>query len=463
MSAPITIFWFRRDLRLVDNRGLYEALRASEHVLPLFIFDTDILHALPKNDHRVLFIYDSLQAMHLKLQQKGRGILVKQGKPIDIFRELLKQFDINAVYCNADHEPYGQKRDDNIQRLLESNTVSFFSFLDHLIFGKNDVLKPDGSPYKVFTPFSQKWRLTLHSDHLKQFPSEHLLDGITPISSLFDMASDTGNGSANNRYSSNEAWDNNNSAIVGFPGLKDLGFERSDKSVPGLTIDEDIIRRYDQARDYPALEGTSRLGVHLRFGTAGIRDLVVKAAKWSDVFLNELIWREFYAMILWHYPDVVTNSFKPEYDRIAWRNNEHEFERWKTGRTGYPMVDAGMRQLNATAYMHNRLRMITASFLTKHLLIDWRWGEAYFAQQLFDYELSSNNGGWQWAAGTGCDAAPYFRIFNPTEQKKKFDTEGEYITRWIPELNSMDYPQPVVDHKKARERCLSTYKNALRS
>ena len=289
------------------------------------------------------------------------------------------------------------------------------------------------------------------------------MDGLSPLSLLSIKAFYAGNDAANDAPTSNEAWNKNYSATVGFPELKDIGFERSDLFVPGLKVDEDLIRRYDQTRDYPAQEGTSRLGVHLRFGTTGIRGLVIKAAKWSDVFLSELIWREFYAMILWHYPDVVNNSFKAEYDRIVWRNNEHEYDRWKTGSTGYPMVDAGMRQLNATGYMHNRLRMITASFLTKHLLIDWRLGEAYFAQQLFDYELSSNNGGWQWTAGTGCDAAPYFRIFNPIEQQKKFDNNGEYIRRWIPELNSMDYPQPVVDHKHARERCLSTYKNALKS
>jgi deoxyribodipyrimidine photo-lyase len=462
MSAPITIFWFRRDLRLVDNRGLFKALKSSDHVLPLFVFDTDILSTLPKNDHRITFIYDSLQAMHLKLQQKGRGILVKHGRPVDIFKELINQYDIKAVYCNADHEPYGQERDEAIKRFLTSHSISFCSFLDHLIFGKSDILKSDGSPYKVFTPYSQKWRLELNSDHLKHYPSEHKLDKLYPISLIFNKVLYEGNDFTNDSSTSNGAWkDNINTAT--FPELKAIGFERSDMSVPGLMIDEDLIRRYDQTRDYPAQEGTSRLGVHLRFGTAGIRDLVVKAAKWNDVFLNELIWREFYAMILWHYPDVVNNSFKVEYDRILWINNEFEFERWKMGRTGYPMVDAGMRQLDATGYMHNRLRMITASFLTKHLLIDWRLGEAYFAQQLFDYELSSNNGGWQWAAGTGCDAAPYFRIFNPIEQQKKFDPKGEFIQRWIPELHTRDYPEPVVDHKKARERCLSTYKNASKS
>jgi deoxyribodipyrimidine photo-lyase len=437
MSDSITIFWFRRDLRLVDNRGLFEALNSKGNVLPLFIFDTEILNKLPENDHRITFIYDSLYLIFHELQKKGRGMLIRHGKPFDVFKELINQFHIESVYCNADHEPYGQLRDDMIKKLMKSNYIPFISFIDHLVFEKNEVIKSDGTPYKVFTPYSQKWRQELELNRPWSYPSEDRLDRIVPNSFLSEMKT--------------------------FPNLLHFGFERSGLSAPSAEIDDNLIRQYDATRDYPALNGTSRLGVHLRFGTISFRSLVKNAIKWNHTFVNELIWREFYAMILWHFPNVVNHSFKVVYDRIHWRNDEDDFDRWKTGTTGYPMVDAGMRQLNATGYMHNRLRMITASFLTKHLLVDWRLGEAYFAQKLFDYELSSNNGGWQWAAGTGCDAAPYFRIFNPLEQQKKFDPHNTFVHNWIPELNSLDYPRPVVDHKKARERCLKVYKDALRS
>lgn len=427
----ISIFWFRRDLRLHDNKGFYKALQGTLPVLPLFIFDEAILEPLPSNDHRVEFIHHTLEGINEQLRQAGSWMLVKKGNPFEVFQQLIQQYDIEAVYSNADHEPYGMKRDEKVRALLASNGISFEQGLDHLIFYKDEVLKSDGTPYLVFTPFSRRWKEILDPRHLKHYPSEDLL--------------------ANSLETSFPA----------MPSLAELGFKPSGLTMPDLKIKEEVIRNYDKTRDFPALNGTSRLGPALRFGLVSIRHLVRQAMEWNATFLNELIWREFYAMILMHFPKVVNTSFRPEYDRIEWRNNEKEFERWKEGRTGFPMVDAGMRQLAATGYMHNRLRMITASFLTKHLLIDWRWGEAWFAEKLFDFELSSNNGGWQWSAGTGTDAAPYFRIFNPTEQQKKFDPDEIFIRQWIPELDTEKYPEPIVDHKAARERCLAAYKSAL--
>ncbi|MEE4178472.1 MAG: deoxyribodipyrimidine photo-lyase, partial [Bacteroides sp.] len=424
----ISIFWFRRDLRLHDNKALYKALQGPLPVLPLFIFDDAILEPLPKNDHRVEFIYPTLEGINGQLRKVGSGILVRKGNPFEVFQQLIQQFDIEAVYSNADHEPYGMKRDEKVRALLASNGIAFEQALDHLILNKDEVLKSDGTPYLVFTPYSRRWNEMLEPRHLAEFRSENLLDKCIKDS------------------------------FHAMPSLAELGFKPSGLPMPDLKIKEEEIRHYDKTRDFPALNGTSRLGPALRFGLISIRHLVRQAREWNATFLNELIWREFYAMILMHFPRVVYASFRPEYDRIEWHNNEQEFERWKEGRTGFPMVDAGMRQLAATGYMHNRLRMITASFLTKHLLIDWRWGEAWFAEKLFDFELSSNNGGWQWSAGTGTDAAPYFRIFNPTEQQKKFDPEGIFVKEWIPELDSENYPEPIVDHKAARERCLAVYK-----
>jgi deoxyribodipyrimidine photo-lyase len=431
MQPPVTIFWFRRDLRLHDNRGLYEALTASVQVMPLFIFDTDILDPLPVDDHRVTCIYDTLYETQKHLQSQGSGMLIRKGRPVDVLTELLQKYNISAVYANCDHEPYGLARDDSIKTLLANVGIPFHLFLDHLIFQKDQVLKADGSPYIVYTPYSKQWKAMLTDQHVAYYDSESLLAGL---------------------YREEQSR---------FPDLSELGFRRTGLSLPVMNIGRDRIEMYDQNRDFPFVDGTSHAGLYLRFGMISIRELVKKALQWNGVFLNELIWREFYAMILWHFPAVADHSFRPEYDRINWRNDEEEFTRWKTGNTGFPMVDAGMRQLNATGYMHNRLRMITASFLTKHLLVDWRWGEAYFAGKLYDYELSSNNGGWQWSAGTGCDAAPYFRIFNPIAQQKKFDPEGEYIRRWVPDYDGMNYPGPMVDLQQARERCLRVYKAAL--
>ncbi len=432
-DKEIDVFWFRRDLRLHDNKALYHALKQGKPLLLLFVFDDYILDPLPANDHRVTFLYNTLSAMHQELSEVGGGLEIRRGKPVEVIHELIHTYRVGSVFCNADHEPYGINRDKEVKELLAGKGINFYQYLDHLIMDKSEVVKPEGTPYQVFTPYSKRWKEKLEEKHLEQYHSQELLKDA-------DIVSD---GS--------------------FPAMADIGMEKSSLSAPPLKMDEVLIRNYHRQRDIPAINGTSRLGVHLRFGTLSIRELIRKGLQWNDTYLNELIWREFYAMILWHYPDVVTRSFKSAYDRIQWRNDENEFEAWKHGKTGFPMVDAGMRQLSTTGFMHNRLRMVTASFLSKHLLIDWRWGEAWFAENLFDYELSSNNGGWQWSAGTGCDAAPYFRIFNPMAQQKKFDPEGLFVAKWVPEQNEKDYPRPIVDHAFARDRCLKVYKEALQN
>lgn len=428
----ITIFWFRRDLRLDDNKALYYALKSSQRVLPLFIFDHCIIDKLQPSDHRVEYIFNLLSKIHRQLKSMHSGLLIKIGVPADIFRELICEFQVEAVFCNADHEPYGQQRDQQIRELLEKHNIPMHQSLDHLVMEKNEVLKADGLPYRVFTPYSREWKKVLNNSHLKNYPS----------------------GQLSGRFFTGELPD--------FPSMKQLGFSASGMAMPVEGIREEIIADYDKTRDFPFLDGTSRVGPQLRFGAISIRRLTSLACSLNETYLNELIWREFYAMILWHFPKVAENAFKPEYDRIAWRNDEAEFESWCQGATGYPMVDAGMRQLNKTGFMHNRLRMITASFLCKHLLIDWRWGMSYFDSMLFDYELSSNNGGWQWCAGSGTDAAPYFRIFNPMEQQKKFDPDKLFIKQWIPEFGTEAYPSPVVDHRQARLRCLQVYQLALK-
>ncbi len=429
--TPVTIIWFRRDLRLNDNKALYYALKENKNVLPLFVFDENIIGALPADDHRVSFIYDALEDMNRQLTKLGSGLLVKRGKPMEVLQSLCEKIPVQSIYCNRDHEPYGRERDDELARFLKKEGVAFRQYTDHLIMGADEVLKQDEKPYQVFTPYGQRWRELLTEDHLKAYDASDLFS----------------------HFSSRE--------LAHFPSRKELKQKESLLKEPRKKFDQAHISRYDENRDYPAREGTSRLGVHLRFGTISPREVVKTGRQWNQTFVNELIWREFYAMIMWYYPQVVTRSFKAKYDHIKWRNNEEEFERWKRGLTGYPMVDAGMRQLSETGYMHNRLRMLTASFLSKHLLIDWRWGEAWFGEKLFDYELSSNNGGWQWSAGTGCDAAPYFRIFNPETQQKKFDPAGDFVRAWVPEIDTMDYPGPIVDHRSARERCLTAYRKAL--
>ncbi|MEO6636992.1 MAG: deoxyribodipyrimidine photo-lyase [Ginsengibacter sp.] len=430
----INIFWFRRDLRLNDNAGLYHALKSDLPVLPIFIFDTHILDKLgEKKDKRVEFIRSTLLDIQMQLEEFDSSLYVHYGTPELVFKKLLKDFAISAVFTNHDYEPYALEREDEINKLLQKNNIVFKTFKDQVIFEKDEVLKDDGKPYTVYTPYSKKWKDKLTDFYLIPYPCEKYFKN----------------------FHVHQAWE--------IPSLTSMGFKEKDQAIPSRNPSETIIKNYNKTRDYPALEhGTSRLGIHLRFGTVSIREEAAKAKELNSTFLNELIWREFYMAILWHFPHVGHHkAFKPAYDSIQWRNNEDEFDKWCKGQTGYPIVDAGMRQLNKTGFMHNRLRMITGSFLCKDLLIDWRWGEAYFAQKLLDYDLAANNGGWQWVSGSGCDAAPYFRIFNPELQTKKFDKDLQYIKKWVPEFQEFSYPKPIVDHKAARERCLEVYKNAL--
>ncbi|NML37074.1 deoxyribodipyrimidine photo-lyase [Chitinophaga sp. G-6-1-13] len=433
MKPAVNLCWLRRDLRLNDQAALYHALKDDHPVVPVFVFDTQILDDLEeKADHRVMFIYQTLEALQQQLMAAGATLDVFHGTPEAAFAHWTARYEVHKVFTNNDYEPYARQRDAAIAGLLKEKGISFHSYKDQVIFEKNEVLKDNGDPYTIFTPYSKRWLATLTPFYYKSYPVEKYTD---------------------NWY---------RQSPLKIPSLKTMGFKAIKTDFPAADIPEKIISHYDKTRDIPAIQGTSRLGVHLRFGTISIRELVKKALDDNDTYLKELIWREFFQMILWHFPEVQHASFKKEYDRIPWRNNEKEFERWCQGQTGYPIVDAGMRELNATGFMHNRVRMITASFLTKHLLIDWRWGEAYFAAKLLDYDLASNNGNWQWAAGCGCDAAPYFRVFNPTLQTQKFDKDLHYIRRWVPELDDLSYPLPMVEHDVARKRALEVYGKALK-
>ncbi|SDS25040.1 deoxyribodipyrimidine photo-lyase [Polaribacter sp. KT25b] len=432
MKTTINIFWFRRDLRLDDNCGLFHALSSDKKVLPIFIFDEDILKKLPKEDARVSFIHQELKNINQQLLEINSGLSVFHGKPMDIFKDLSEKYIINTVFTNHDYEPYALKRDLEIKDFLASKNIIFKTFKDQVIFERNEIVKKDGTPYKVYTPYSKKWLEAFHSKGIQFFPSDEKLENF--------IKSETHQ----------------------FLSLKDIGFTKSSIKVESYKINDSLIDSYEETRNFPAKNSTSKLGTHLRFGTVSIRKMVEKASKSNNItFLKELIWREFFMQILWHFPHTVKDSFKPQYDRILWRNNEDEFNAWCKGETGYPLVDAGMRELNQTGFMHNRVRMLVGSFLCKHLLIDWRWGEAYFAEKLHDYEQSSNIGNWQWVAGTGVDASPYFRIFNPTTQILKFDKNLEYIKKWVPEFQELTYSTQIVEHKMARERCLKTYKTAL--
>lgn len=419
--------WFRRDLRIEDNTALNAAIRSGCQLLPVFIFDDHILNELEEEDHRVSFIYDELNKMDRAFQNKGGRILVKKGEPLEVWKELIDKFNITAIYTNRDYEPYALERDKSIKELIESMGGSYFDFKDHVIMEPGEVLKDDGLPYTIYTPFKKRW--------LSQFNGVRIETAELP-----------------EQYVTHDQF---------LHELHELGKVRSSISIPDFSLEN--LENYSSTRDIPALDSTTRIGPHLRFGTISIRKLVQLTASRSETFLSELIWREFFIQILFHFPQVVHQSFRPQYDRIKWNNDPHLFEMWCTGNTGYPMVDAGMRELNATGHMHNRVRMVVASFLCKHLLIDWRWGEAYFARKLSDFELASNNGNWQWAAGTGCDAAPYFRVFNPSEQLKKFDPQMIYVKKWIPELLSGSYAKPIVEHSSARNRAIATYKEALQS
>ena len=430
----VNICWFRRDLRLADNAALHHALKSNHPVVPVFIFDKNILDDLEaKADRRVEFIHAALTEMQQALTAIGSSLEVYYDFPIAAFKLLLKKYKIEKVFTNHDYEPYAISRDSAIEKLLKEAGASFHTYKDQVIFEKDEVMKEDGSPYSIFTPYSRRWKATLNNFYLKSYPLKEY------FSNFFKQPP------------------------LAIPSLERMGFVAVDKPFPSKQLNIELVKKYKEQRDYPAINGTSRLGVHLRFGTISIRQLANKAKDISDVFLNELSWRDFYQMILWNFPHVGHGkAFRPEYDFIQWRNNEKEFQQWCNGMTGFPIVDAGMRELNATGFMHNRVRMIVASFLTKDLLIDWRRGEAYFAEKLLDYDFASNNGGWQWASGSGCDAAPYFRIFNPTRQTESFDKQLQYIRKWIPELDDFSYPAPMVEHDAARKRCLELYAKALK-
>ena len=436
----LSIHWFRRDLRLQDNAALYHALKSGFPVLPIFIFDINILNELKDKDsvlttdNRVAFIHQEITRLKNELQALGSDLLVFYGKPIDVWKEIIQQYAIRKVFTNHDYEPYATERDAQLNSWLQEQQIEFLTYKDQVIFEKDEVTKDDGKPYTVYTPYSKKWKLKLNDFYLKSYPTEKYTANFFKIKNCTPCIS-----------------------------LHEMGFSMDAIDFPVRTVNDSIMQQYAETRDIPSIRGTSRISVHLRFGTVSIRELARQsiAAK-GEKYLNELIWRDFYMMILHHFPKVVTQSFNEKYDKIKWRNNEVEYKAWCDGKTGYPIVDAGMRELNATGFMHNRVRMIVASFLTKHLLIDWRLGEAYFAKKLLDYDLSANNGGWQWAAGTGVDAAPYFRVFNPRLQTEKFDKELKYIRTWIPELDSFEYPKPIVEHAFARDRCLAAYKEALK-
>ncbi len=435
----INIFWFRRDLRLHDNAGLYQALKSGLPVLPIFIFDTNILQKLEdKNDARVSFIYQNIARLSNELTALGSSIFVEYGDPETVFKNLLEKYEIKTVYTNRDYEAYALDRDAKVEALVQQKNILFRTFKDQVIFEKQEVVKKDGQPYTVFTPYSRRWKELLQSRmneeelyYLKSYSTEKYFNH------LFQ------------------------SKPFPIPDLETMGFGISSLPIPSIEVKQSLIKTYDKNRNFPSIDGTSKLGIHFRFGTVSIREKARKALALNDVFLNELIWRDFYAQILANFPKVEKKAFRAQYDLIEWRNNEAEFEAWCEGRTGYPLVDAGMRELNSTGFMHNRVRMVVASFLVKHLLIDWRWGEAYFAHKLLDYDLASNNGGWQWAAGCGTDAAPYFRIFNPEAQTDKFDKDHVYIRKWVKEFGTAAYPKPVVNHKDARDRCLEVFKNAV--
>tara|TARA_B100000085_G_scaffold206572_1_gene190258 strand:- start:20 stop:1318 length:1299 start_codon:yes stop_codon:yes gene_type:complete len=431
MEENFSVFWFRRDLRLDDNLGLNAALSSGLKVIPIFIFDTEIINKLEKNDLRIKMIHAALVKLNDAMLGNRCNVGMYLGNPKAVFESLLKKYKIKSVYTNRDYEPYALERDKSIKSFLEKKNVTYKSFKDQVIFEKDEVVKDDGNPYKVYTPYSRKWIETLNARGFETCKSE------TKLNSLASLE-------------------------LPYLTLKEIGFDEKKFDIPLFNIDFKTIEKYEETRNFPYLNSTSRIGAHLRFGFVSIRKLVEKAHKKSNkTYLKELIWREFFMQILWHFPYTQEKSFKPKYDRIKWLNNDEEFKKWCEGNTGYPLVDAGMRELNQTGFMHNRVRMLVGSFLCKHLLIDWRWGEKYFAKKLLDYEMSSNVGNWQWVAGCGVDASPYFRIFNPKEQIKKFDKDFKYIKKWVPEFQSSLYPKEIIDHKFARNRCLETFKAAV--
>jgi len=428
----VNIFWFRRDLRLNDNRGFYKALQGKFPVVPIFILDSHILDKLPKDDARVTFIWKTVQKINIDLQTHGSSLAIYHGAVTSVFQRILSEYDVQNVICNHDYEPHAVQRDLDLQHLLSEEKIGFHTFKDQVIFEKDDIVKADNTPYVVYTPYMKSWKSKFQLNLISTYTASSFYDNLIKDTQLAQIS------------------------------FSETGFITSSIIVKDFDVSSNLIDSYESLRNFPNKQGTSNLSSHLRFGTVSIRQIVARAIKaQNETFLNELIWREFYMQILWHFPETTTQSFRKKYDRILWNNNEDDFNRWKDGTTGYPLIDAGMRELNQTGYMHNRVRMVVASFLCKHLLIDWRWGAAYFAEKLLDYEQASNIGNWQWAAGSGVDAAPYFRIFNPTTQMNKFDNDKQYIKKWVAEYDTPSYPEPMVDHKEARERCLKVYKEAL--
>ncbi len=423
----INIVWLRRDLRLDDNTAIQEALKSEKQVLLLYVFDKELVRNKSVNHLGLNFVYDQLQKLNNKLSSYKSSVLIKSGDPISALIEIFNKYQIKGIYANEEYEPYTQIRDKKVTELCIRNRVDIRFFKDQVNFGPDEVLKADGTPYQVYTSYKNKWLSQLNFDEQK----DSHVDFELFYKEIFTV-----------------------------PTKKELGLKETSKKVRAFNLDH--IQDYHLNRDFPYLDAGSYLGIYLRYGAISIRDLVKNVSHINDVFLSELIWREFFMQIMYHYPHVIDGSFKKKYDFIKWENNENMFLLWQKGQTGYPIVDAGMRELNETGYMHNRVRMITASFLCKHLLIDWRWGEAYFASKLQDYELAANNGNWQWVAGTGCDAAPYFRVFNPITQQKKFDSELKYVKMWVPEFENFGYAQPIVEHSMARKRAIETYKLALK-
>lgn len=431
-SSPLVIHWFRRDLRWNDNRALHAALSSGHRVLLLFIFDENILqHLEDKQDARVTFLHNRMSVLCNEAQAKGSDIYVAHGNPHDVLLELIAKLDVRGVYANEDYEPYALERDGLLTTALSTQDILLHTFKDHVIKAPGEVVKPDGTPYTVFTPFSKRWHANLTEDDMEASPSEQHLDQLAK-------------------------WQHK-----GMPSLQKMGFTPSEVAIPEANVTPQLLKQYAEMRDTPSVRGTSRVSVHLRFGTVSIRDMARQGFAHSEKWLTELIWRDFYQSVMHAFPHSMKDAFRAKYDRIPWRHDDAHFAAWKEGKTGYPIVDAGMRELNATGFMHNRVRMVVASFFCKHLLLDWRLGERYFAEKLLDFELASNVGGWQWASGSGCDAAPYFRVFNPTSQLQKFDAQLSYVKQWVPEFGTDAYPEPIVEHKFARQRAIDTYKSAL--
>lgn len=431
---PVTLFWFRRDLRLNDNAGLYHALKNHSDVLPMFIFDQAILDSLPSKDLRVVFIHQTISELKAQLQQKGSDLLVQHGQPLSVYKKLLKNYKIQAVYANHDYEPSAVRRDEEIKKFCEANQIQFLTYKDQCIFEKKEIVTDQQKSYTVFTPYKKKWLNSLSPFYLKPYPNEKYEASYFKVKSPSKMIS-----------------------------LKEMNFEDQNFQFPEKKVSFKMLSDYVEKRDFPYLENaTSHLGIHFRFGTISVRKAVKETLQKSPAWVSELIWRDFFMQVLWNFPQVEKTSFKPQFEKVAWRINPEEFKRWCEGKTGYPMVDAGMRELNQTGHMHNRVRMVVASFLTKHLFMHWSLGERYFAEKLLDYDMAANNGNWQWAAGTGCDAAPYFRIFNPTSQFEKFDPEAKYVKKWVPEFGTEKYTKPMVEHTFARDRALENFKKALK-